>query len=258
VSLLAAVATSLAVALLAPGRPRCAAGRRAGREWLPGSVLLLAPPGVAVAAVLHGRQLVLGAIALAVLGAGRRQLRRRRSSKAAEMMAGRVMEFCESVAAELVAGLPSHRVLARSVEDFPEFGTVATAAGLGSDVPAALRSLASRPGCADLRLVAAAWHVAHRSGAGLAVALERVGRTIRERRRTARLVASELAAAHATARMMAALPLVFMLAGSGLGTDPLGFLTGTSAGVGCLAVGLALSYAGLTWLHRIAEAVADG
>ncbi|MEP6815260.1 MAG: type II secretion system protein, partial [Marmoricola sp.] len=90
---------------------------------------------------------------------------------------------------------------------------------------------------------------------GMAVALEAVGRTIRERRRTSRLVAAELAAAHATARMMAALPVVFVLAGSGLGADPLAFLTGTSAGVFCLAAGLTLSYAGLTWLQRIADSV---
>jgi tight adherence protein B len=103
--------------------------------------------------------------------------------------------------------------------------------------------------------VAAAWQVAHRSGAGLAAALEQVGRGVRERRRTARLVAAELAAAHATARMMAALPVVFVLAGSGLGGDPVAFLTGSTPGLACLSAGLALTYAGLAWLQRIADAV---
>ena len=166
--------------------------------------------------------------------------------------------YCESVAADLAAGQPPHRVLARSVAEFPEFTAAAAAAELGADVPDALRRLARAPGAGELRLVAAAWQVAHRSGAGLADALEQVGRGVRARRRTARLVAAELAPAHATARMMAALPLVFVLAGSGLGGDPVAFLTGTTPGLACLSAGLALSYAGLEWLQRIADAVLRG
>ena len=54
---------------------------------------------------------------------------------------------------------------------------------------------------------------------------------------------------------MAALPVVFVLAGSGLGADPLGFLLGGTAGSVCLAAGLALTWAGLAWLQRIADAV---
>lgn len=251
-SLLAAVAGALAVALLWPGRPRLPEDPRGSPRRVP--VLLLVPVAVAVAAATHGRQLVLGVIGMLVVGAVLRLLTRQRATRVAEASAGRVMEFCESVAAELAVGQPPHRVLVRSVEEFPEFGTVAKAAQLGSDVPASLHRLSAAPGCDDLRLVAAAWHVANRSGSGLALALEQVGRTIRDRRRTSRMVTAELAAAHATARMMAALPVVFALAGSGLGADPLGFLTGTSAGVVCLTAGLALSYAGLAWLQRIADA----
>ena len=73
--------------------------------------------------------------------------------------------------------------------------------------------------------------------------------------RTARLVASELAAAHATARMLAVLPLGVLLLGTGIGGDPVGFLTGSTAGLVCFAVGLGLSFAGLLWLERIADGV---
>ncbi|MDQ6641494.1 MAG: type II secretion system F family protein [Actinomycetota bacterium] len=253
-SLLAAVAASLAAALSLPGRARIRVVGTASRH-LPTLVLVLLPGAVAAVVVLRGRELVLGLIGLLVLAAVHRLLARHRAATTAEASADRVTEFCESMAAELAAGRPPHRVLERSVEEFPEFASVATAARLGSDVPASLQRLARRQGCADLRLVGAAWHVAQRSGSGMAVALEQVGRTIRERRRASRLVTAELAAAHATARMMAALPVVFALAGSGLGVDPLAFLLGTSAGLCCLAVGLALSYAGLAWLQRIADAV---
>jgi len=56
----------------------------------------------------------------------------------------------------------------------------------------------------------------------------------------------------------ACLPLVFVLAGSGLGGDPVAFLIATTPGLACLSAGLALSYAGLEWLQRIADAVLRG
>ena len=93
------------------------------------------------------------------------------------------------------------------------------------------------------------------TGSGLAGAIRQAADAIRADRRTARLVAAELASAHATARMLAVLPLGVLLLGTGIGGDPVGFLTGSTAGLVCLAVGLALSYAGLLWLERIADRV---
>ena len=46
-----------------------------------------------------------------------------------------------------------------------------------------------------------------------------------------------------------------LLLGSGIGGDPVGFLTGSTAGLVCLALGLGLSFAGLLWLERIADRV---
>jgi tight adherence protein B len=69
------------------------------------------------------------------------------------------------------------------------------------------------------------------------------------------LVAAELAAAYATARLLAVLPLGVLLLGSGIGGDPVGFLTGSTAGLVCLAVGIGLSFGGLLWLDRIAGRV---
>ena len=78
---------------------------------------------------------------------------------------------------------------------------------------------------------------------------------IRSDRRTERLVAAELAAAYATARMLAVLPVGVLLLGSGIGGDPIGFLTGTTPGLVCLALGIGLSFGGLLWLDRIAGRV---
>jgi len=250
------LAGSAAVLAFPDQAPRRSPQRLARRR--PPPTLLVVPLAVLPVLLLQGRQLVLGLVGVLVVAAGHRLLARRRAAARAAGRAARVQAYCESVAADLAAGQPPHRVLARSVAEFPEFTAAASAAELGADVPDALRRLARSPGAGELRLVAAAWQVAHRSGAGLAEALEQVGRGVRARRRTARLVAAELAPAHATARMMACLPLVFVLAGSGLGGDPVAFLIGTTPGLACLSAGLALSYAGLEWLQRIADAVLRG
>ncbi len=179
----------------------------------------------------------------------------RRETMAAERRSERVLALCEGLASDLSAGQPPLAGLSRAAEEWPDFGPVAAAGQLGADVPAALRELALRPGAAQLNTLAATWQVAHDTGAGLAGALAQAAESIRQQRRTARLVGSELAAARATARMLALLPVGVGLLGAGIGADPIGFLTGSVPGLVCLGAGLALSLAGLWWLERIADQV---
>ncbi len=51
--------------------------------------------------------------------------------------------------------------------------------------------------------------------------------------------------------LLAALPLLGLLLGTGMGADPLHILLGTRAGSLLLLVGSALTAAGLTWTARI-------
>lgn len=206
--------------------------------WVPAG----APP--AVRSAVRGRE---WPSAVARLG--------RRREAAADRAA--VLEVCDLVAAELAAGRPPGAALAAAAERWPPLVVAVEAVRLGADVPDALRRLAQeRRGAGDLRWVAGAWQVAQHSGHGLAAALERTSGGLRARRRTRRLVDSELASARATARLVACLPLAVMVMGSGAGSDPWTFLLTTPVGWTCLACGLGLIGLGLGWIERLADRAA--
>lgn len=219
----AAVGVGVAVSLLVGGSARLpgVAGGRAGLRWPLLSRLLW-----------HLRR-------------GRRR----------EQAGLRVVDLCDELVADLGAGLAPSTALGVVAERWHDLVPAAAAVRLGGSVPAALREVAHSPGAGDLRLLAAAWDVAERSGSALATAVDAVASVVRERERTRRLVRSELASARSTARLLAALPLATLLIGSGAGGSPLGFLLGTPAGWGCLLGGLTLQGLGLLWIERIADGI---
>lgn len=194
---------------------------------------------------------------LAALG-GRLIWQRRRDRRARAATALGVLDACEVLAAELAAGRPPGHALAEAARRWPGLLPVVDAWTLGSDVPGALRRVATAPGAGDLHVVAAAWQVAHRSGNGLAHAVSRVASRIRAQRQTQRVVTSELASARATARLVAALPVVALGMGSGAGGHPWQFLLDTPVGWGCLMAGLAFGVAGLWWIEAIADRADPG
>lgn len=251
----AALLAALAVLLCLPTRAALPTG---GPD--PGSrrvllVVLLAIVLVSSWAWLDGHDFVLGGLGALTATAVLRMVRRRRAARVAEQRGEQVLEACEAIASDLAAGQPPVTALGRAAADWPELAPVAAAGRMGADVPASLRAIARRPGARQLARVASTWQVAHETGSGLAVAMHAAAEAIRAERRTTRLVATELAAAHATARMLAALPLFVLLLGMGIGGDPWGFLLDSTSGLVVLTVGLALSFAGLSWLGRIADGV---
>lgn len=178
---------------------------------------------------------------------------RRRSREQALTRAARVLEACELLAAELAAGLPPGRALARAAAAEPLLGRAAAAERLGADVVAALRDTAGRPGAAGLARLAAAWELAETIGQPLAPAVRSAAATLRRQLATDRVVAAELASARATARLLALLPVLALVLGGTSGTW--GFLLGSPAGIACLAVGVGLGAVGLAWIERIADDV---
>ena len=244
----------VAVLALLPASPRLPSQPRSfAPHWLLGP---LAGAGV-VLGVTGGsvRLVLLATLAVAVGWAAAAFVRHRTRRREERDTAARVLEGCELLAAELGTGRPPGAALDRAAADWPHLAGVAEAFRIGADVPEALRDAATRPGAGDLRIVAAAWQVAHRTGAGLGVAVDRVTRDLRAARATRRVVEGELASARATARLLAGLPALALVMGSGTGGDPWGFLFGTPVGLACLATGLAFGLAGLWWIEAIARDV---
>lgn len=178
--------------------------------------------------------------------------RRRRVSGAAARRE-QVVAAVEAMLGELAAGQPPGRALACAVDAWPELAPAASAHRLGSDVPDQLRQVADLPGAGALGQVAAAWELCGGSGVSLADALEQVLATVRAEHDVMLAVTGELAAARATVRLVAGLPLLVLAMGSGIGADPWAFLIGTTPGQLCLWSGVTLATVGVMWLERIAD-----
>lgn len=249
-TLCAAIMAGLAAWLLA-----APSASPASSEHLPPSTVTVAG-GVAVMSVLLPHGWVGPALVLApTWWVGRLLWRRRATARLAAANASRMAEVCDLLAAELSAGRPPETALREAAAVWPALVSVADVARLGGDVSGALREVAQTPGASGLRLLAAAWSVSRRTGGGLGVATRRVAEAVRREQATRSVVAGELASARATARLMAALPIVALLMGSGAGADPWSFLLRTPAGLGCLAAGLASGLAGVWWIEQIAHGV---
>jgi tight adherence protein B len=211
-------------------------------------VWLLRASGPRVLA-LAGGAVAVGWVSSRLLAGWRRREARSRSRVA-------VIEFCDALSAELEAGLPAVTAMERAGASWLPLSSVVSAAHLGDNVAEALRSVAtSTPGADGLRSVAAAWDVAARSGAALAVVLARVAAGLRCDEEARSEVVAALGPPRATAKMLAVLPLFGIALGMSMGTHPLTFLLQTTVGVVCLVTGTALALAGLWWVERLACAV---
>lgn len=163
----------------------------------------------------------------------------------------RALEALAALAAELRAGQPPITALQQAGADvWPQ---ACAAARVGGDVTAALRSDARRaPSLAGL---AVCWEMAARSGSGMATMVQRIADAARTAQDTRVQLAAHLAGPRATARMLAALPLVGIVIGHLLGADPIAWLLGSPIGILVLALAAACTALGWWWIHRIATHV---
>lgn len=186
---------------------------------------------------------------ISLLGHHRRRLVERRAA---------TVELCTALAAELRAGALPGEALQRAATAVPGVcDEAARVARLGGDVSAALVAASLRGGAAGLARLAAVWSVSQHAGAGLADGCERIADWLRDDEALRREVTAQLSGARASARLLAALPVLGILLGSAMGARPLDVLLGTPYGLACLALGSVLAALGLWWTERLARGVED-
>ncbi|MGJ5826021.1 type II secretion system F family protein [Streptomyces ossamyceticus] len=221
--------------------------RQLGFEWwAPVAGLLLAVLGASVLPVLAG------AAGVPLLRRVRRAAEERRAH---ERRGEAVVALCSALAGEVRAGRQPGEALLRAARDSGGLGeaqaVVLAAARFGGDVPGALADAARQPGADGLLGLAACWRVAVDRGAGLAAGLDRLEGALRAERDQRADLRAQLAGSRSTAVMLAGLPVLGVLLGTALGTDPLHVVLHSAAGLGCLVVGVVLEGAGLWWALRI-------
>ncbi|WP_246042266.1 MULTISPECIES: type II secretion system F family protein [Streptomyces] len=221
------------------------------REWVGlGAGLVLALLGASVI------PLAAGAASVPLL---RRWLRARQRQRERSARRAGVIALCGAAVGELRAGAQPGQALTAALRRSavgpgapgPAETAVLAAAAFGGDVPAALREAAREPGAEGLVGMAACWQISVDGGAGLAAGLDRLEGALRAERDRQESLRAQLAGARSTTAVLALLPLVGLLIGSGLGADPLGVLLHTPVGWGCLVAGSLLEGLGLLWCSRI-------
>ena len=226
-------------------------GRR--RRWRrPAWVVAAALATWVASSAVEGTDLGVALVASVSALAGVRAFAAGRRAEEARRRRGAVVDFCEALVGELRAGQPVLVSLERSAAVWPEVAPAVAAARLGADLPGALRWLARSPGAEALQHLAAAWQLCEATGGGLTLAAQQVLEATRADAAALRQVEGEVSSARATARLVAALPVVVLVAGDGLGARPWAFLFGNPAGVTCLGAGVLLVVLGLAWIDRIA------
>ncbi|MGL4174346.1 MAG: hypothetical protein ACRCTR_09830 [Actinomycetota bacterium] len=110
--------------------------------------------------------------------------------------------------------------------------------------------------CFAGQAVLATWRLVDRTGAPVADTLDSIAAGIRQHADIDGEVRAALAAPRATARLLAALPLVALVMGEGLGMHPINFLFGSKGGLLCGLIGVVLLMTGLGWMHYDVNRVA--
>ncbi|MFF0338589.1 type II secretion system F family protein [Kribbella sp. NPDC004875] len=225
------------------------------RRWRPQRtrIWLLAPPTALATAALGPQALVATLATATVLALIANQRTHHQHQKSTTARRAQIIEALDVLAADLSAGRPPIAALEGAASISPDLEVAHAAANLGADVPAALTRASTAPGASSLRALAAAWRVTEQSGAAFATITERLADSLRADEAIRRQTESSLAGARSTARLLAILPAFGIALGYSLGADPVTFLTATPPGWLCLAVGLALTTAGLHWTTHLAK-----
>jgi tight adherence protein B len=253
-SRLAARAPALVVDARLEGRR----GRR--RSWAAFASLIILSLLIIAAAFggqARGAVLATGGL-LVALTTGRLiiQYRQRRSGIRAR---ADVAHACTVLASYLRVGQVPSAALAIAAADCDVLREGHRVHTLGGDVVSAWRQQARRRGHKGLLELARAWQVSLETGAPMSSTQDQVAASLSADQALMGVVNSELAAARATSKIMAALPLCGIGMGYLLGGNPVGWLLAGPTGWACLLAGVLLACGGVLWIEALARrASAEG
>ena len=256
------LAASAVLAFPGPGARRrletAVLGRPRGPRWrlrLAGAwPTVLSAIGLGILSSLLARSTVLAF--LVPFGAWRayRAWTARSARLAVERRQTEVIELCVTLCSELQAGREARDALrdaaAGACPDLAVY--LAGPLNTGDDVVSLLRSAAGTPGREALTALAACWQVAE-GGAGMTAAIGELADGLRAERAQRRELDAELAGIRTSARLLAMLPVVGLVIGSGMGLSPVPMLLHTGLGESCLVLGIAFVLGGVMWMDRIAR-----
>ena len=230
--------------------------RRVGTLGLSVAGLALAVTVVtAVAGPVWGLWLLVAATSSALAVWLVRHARQRRSIETTQRQ---VAEACQVMAGQLAIGQIPAMALESAAEDCEVVRPVAAAQRVGAAVPPELRAVGQKRGAEGLVALAAAWELSVRLGAPAAALASAVAEGLHEDQRLRQTVETELAAARATGKMLAFLPLVGVLMAALIGADPAHFLLTTWPGRLCVLLAVVLTSAGVVWTETLADRAGRG
>ena len=170
------------------------------------------------------------------------------------------LQFVFNLKSQLAGGVNLTDALKFATSRAPEFALVNTRLALASQVdmlPALHRDSVDNNfpllvNCANLLEMSSS------SGSSVNESLNRISRTMINRRKQEQLISTELASTKATVFVLAGLPIMGAGMGLILGTDSMSWLLSTAPGRTCLALGALLEVAGWLWIKRLLHhALAD-
>ena len=250
-----ALLCAAAALLLWPRSRRHAGSPSRGRAFGGIPVARASGPLAVAAAVFAGivsTPLVAALAAAAVLAAGR-VWRLRRDATVEEQRLRGLAESLGAFAADLRAGRPVEMAVSAAISSCADEGSARSLA-------VALRAPGSGPSLplangdaweAAVDRLAAAVRLSGRTGCSLASVATAVEDDVRARLRQRQELRTAVAAPQASAALLAGLPVLALLMGSGVGADPWRVLTTTPTGQLLLLVGAGLEAAGLAWSARL-------
>lgn len=167
----------------------------------------------------------------------------------------------ETIAGALRSGSAPRGAIREAAASAPgllgrELAEVVRTAEAGSRLVDALDAWARSRPHPDVILAAAALGLASETGGAAARTVDGVAATLRERRAIRADVRALTTQARVSAGVLAVAPAAFAVVAAGIDPRTAGFLTGTTAGRACLAIGLGLDAVGAAWMQHLTRAVA--